>query len=102
MFGIPSDTYQRICKIFETFSTIEKVIIYGSRALGTFTHGSDIDLCLIGEEITDDIILAVKLDIDSLNTPYFFDISVFHLVSSEQLINHIDTYGQIFFSKTIK
>lgn len=102
IFGLTIETYNMICKVFESYSKIEKVIIYGSRALGTFKPGSDIDLCLVGEEISDDIVSSLKTETDELNTPYFFDISVYHVISSTHLVNHIDTYGLIFFSKTIK
>jgi predicted nucleotidyltransferase len=43
---------EKINSIFNKYNAIEKVIIYGSRAKGNYKTGSDIDLTLIGENIT--------------------------------------------------
>lgn len=37
--------------------------------------------------------------IDNLNTPYLFDISVFHTLESNSLLEHIDRVGKIFYKK---
>jgi predicted nucleotidyltransferase len=52
--------------------------LYGSRAKGNYRQGSDIDITLVGSQVTNHIVTKVWLDIDDLNTPYLFDISVYH------------------------
>jgi predicted nucleotidyltransferase len=98
-FGLRSETIDKICSVFLKYPAIEQVIIYGSRAKGNYRAGSDIDLTLKGENVTDAIRSLVWLDIDDLNTPYLFDISVFHLLRTDDLIEHINRVGQVFYQK---
>ncbi len=98
-FGLKGDTINNINSVFTKFPEIEEVILYGSRAKGNYREGSDIDITLKGELLTDDIRSKVSLDIDNLNTPYLFDISVFHLLESDSLIEHINRVGKQFYVK---
>ena len=98
-FGLRSETINKICSVFLKYPAIEQVIIYGSSAKGNYRAGSDIDLTLKGENVTDAIRSQVWLDIDDLNTPYLFDISVFHLLRADDLIEHINRVGQVFYQK---
>ncbi|MDX5443176.1 MAG: nucleotidyltransferase domain-containing protein, partial [Hymenobacteraceae bacterium] len=56
---------------------IEQVIIYGSRAKGNYREGSDIDITLKGNNISEATLSQLSQEIDDLNTPYLFDISIF-------------------------
>ena len=96
-FGLPENLINSFNKIFASYSEIEKVIIYGSRAKGNFREGSDIDLTLVGENITEDIKSKVWLDLDELNSPYLIDISVLHSLKSESLLEHIQRVGKDFY-----
>ena len=44
--GIPQTDSQRLLELILTHPHVEKVVLYGSRALGRQRAGSDIDLCL--------------------------------------------------------
>ena len=96
-FGLPEKLINAFNEIFASYSEIEKVIIYGSRAKGNFRNGSDIDLTLVGENITEDIKSRVWLDLDELNSPYLIDISVLHSLKSESLLEHIQRIGKEFY-----
>jgi nucleotidyltransferase substrate binding protein (TIGR01987 family) len=52
------------------FPEIERVVIYGSRAKGAYREGSDIDITLVGANVTEEIRSKVWLELDDLNTPY--------------------------------
>ena len=43
MYGIPEKSYRLILNSFKDFEQIEKVAIYGSRAIGNYKKGSDIN-----------------------------------------------------------
>ena len=77
------------------------VIIYGSRAKGNYREGSDIDITLKGEMLTQAIYSKINQEIDDLNTPYLFDISVYHFLSSDSLKKHIDRVGLVFYERNI-
>jgi len=99
MFGLDEDLRSKFNKIFASFPEIEKVIIYGSRAKGNYREGSDIDLCLVGDDLNEAIRKRVWLMLDELNTPYLIDLSVFNQLESEGLIDHIQRVGAIFYRK---
>ena len=96
-FGLSDETIGKFQMVFARFPEIESVVIYGSRAKGTFREGSDIDITLIGKNVTEEIRSKVWLDIDDLNTPYLIDLSVFHHLKSEDLTDHIQRVGKVFY-----
>lgn len=98
-FGLDENTLNKIISVFEKYPEIEEVIIYGSRAKGNYKEGSDIDITIKGENVTDKTLFRIAQDLDELNTPYLFDISAYHTLTSEGLINHIKRIGQTFYKK---
>ena len=50
-YGLKEDTIKQMEAVFAKFPTIEKIILYGSRAKGNFRDGSDIDITLIGNDL---------------------------------------------------
>lgn len=98
-FGLPTNIIEKINSVFKKYPEIEKVVIYGSRAKGNHRAGSDIDITLFGNNITELIHSRVCSDIDDLNTPYLLDISIHHLLTSEDLLEHISRVGIEFYSK---
>jgi predicted nucleotidyltransferase len=98
-FGLDQKTIDKINSVFEKHSEIEKVIIYGSRAKGNYRTGSDIDLTLIGNDLKYDLIGKVNSEIDDLNTPYLFDISIFQMLNTPSLEEHINRVGKLFYQR---
>ena len=98
-FGLKETIIDKINSVFENYSEIEKVIIYGSRAKGNYRPGSDIDITLIGKNLEYSILSKINISIDDLNTPYLFDISIFDRLNSSDLEEHINRVGQIFYKK---
>jgi uncharacterized protein len=96
-FGLPQNTIDKISRVFEKYPEIDEVVIYGSRAKGNYREGSDIDLTIKGKNLTGNIRSIIWSDIDDLNTPYLFDISIYDRLSSPSLIEHIDRVGKIFY-----
>lgn len=96
-FGLPEETIHLINKIFAQFPEVEEALIYGSRAKNSNREGSDIDITLKGEKLTEEIRSQIWLDIDSLNTPYLIDLSIFQTINSKTLIEHINRNGKRFY-----
>jgi predicted nucleotidyltransferase len=96
-FGLPESTIIKINAVFARYPEIEKVLIYGSRAKGNYREGSDIDITLKGKNLTEALRSQIFSEIDNLNTPYLFDISVFETLQSEELISHINRVGKVFY-----
>ena len=98
-FGLSNDTIWMFHSVFERYPEVEEVIIYGSRAKGNYREGSDIDITLIGPNLTEDIRGKIWLDLDDLNHPYLFDLSIFETLNSENLKDHIRRVGKVFYLK---
>ncbi|MEI8402869.1 MAG: nucleotidyltransferase domain-containing protein, partial [Alcaligenaceae bacterium] len=72
---------------------IDKVVLYGSRALGTHKPGSDIDLALFGKNVTPDLTASIAILIDDLLLPYTLDLTAYDLIDNLALREHIDRVG---------
>lgn len=99
-FGLSERVVERVADVFKRHFAIEKVIIYGSRAKGTFRKGSDIDLTLLGEALAPSLLSVVASELDDLNTPYLFDLSIFSELTSQDLIEHVERVGQVFYQRS--
>jgi predicted nucleotidyltransferase len=98
MFGIYPKSYQEILSILEECTSIDEVVVYGSRVKGNYREGSDIDITLKGNISKEDVNkLWQKLD-DSY-IPYKFDISIYEQLNSESLKDHINRVGKIFYQR---
>ncbi len=51
-FSLPSKSLQQIVALLATFPEIEKAVVFGSRAMGNYKPGSDVDIALNGHKIT--------------------------------------------------
>lgn len=99
MYGLDDITINKIKEVFASFPDVDNVILYGSRAKGNYKTGSDIDLTLKGENIDLGTINQISSMLDDLLLPYTFDISVFSHIKSDDLLNHINRVGLVFFSR---
>jgi predicted nucleotidyltransferase len=90
--GLRLTLMNQLRDVFKSCSSIEKVVLYGSRTKGTYRAGSDIDVSLFGN-ITYTECLSIETKIDDLLSPYLFDVSIFSEIESDELINHIERLG---------
>ena len=98
-FGLDDGTYEKIVRVFSTYEMIDEVIIYGSRVLGTYKNGSDIDLTLKGNHMTLQHLNKILYDLDELMLPYGFDLSIYSRLSNEDLKAHINRVGEVFYAR---
>ena len=99
-FGLKEATIEKIITVFSQYPNIQKVLLYGSRAKENYRNGSDIDLTLIGENISYGQLSKIDIQIDDLLLPYCFDISIFKDIENLDLIDHINRVGLIFYEKS--
>ena len=98
-FGLEQNSIDKISSIFKQYEQIQQVIIYGSRALGNYRSGSDIDLTVKADNFSLSELMKVEIQIDDLLLPYKIDISLFHQISDPELVEHINRVGVIFYEK---
>jgi predicted nucleotidyltransferase len=101
-YGLKEQTINAILKVFQDHPNIDKCIIYGSREMGNFRPASDIDLTLIGENLTLSELLKIENELDDLLLPYKIDLSIFHQINHSGLKEHIENQGQVFFERILK
>lgn len=99
--GLNSNQIADINKIFVNYEQIDKVILYGSRAMGTYNKRSDIDLVVLGSNIDRTLIINLKFDLEELNIPYFVDLQDYKTIDNQKLIEHINRVGIDFYKKQI-
>jgi len=74
--------------------------LYGSRAKGNYKTGSDIDLTLRGGvDLTLDVICKILNALDDLLLPYTIHLSIFDDISDQDVIEHIQRVGVVFYRK---
>lgn len=96
-YGLPAYAITALKNVFKEYAKIEKVILYGSRAKGTYRHGSDIDLCIIGESLSLTELLAIENEMDDLSLPWKIDFSLKHTIDNKDLLDHIERVGIVFY-----
>ncbi len=97
--GITDTELQKITSLLAQLPKVERAIVYGSRAKGCNRRFSDIDLTLIGEDLTQQDLCRIALQIDDLLLPYEFDLSLYSKLTNEALISHIDRIGKTIYRK---
>lgn len=100
MYGLEQKDIQKINTVFNKLTTIEKAILYGSRAKGNYKPYSDIDLTLIGKSLTLNEQFTIETELDDLLLPYKIDLSIYHKIENQDLIDHIDRIGKVFYERT--
>ncbi len=99
-FGVYEKSFQLILDTIKAYAEIEKAIIFGSRAMGNYRKGSDIDIAIIGENITDQIKTRVSSVLNQeLPIPYFIDIIDYKEIANVNLLKHIDADGKLIFAR---
>lgn len=94
MYGLPQSTLDSLRSVFAKVPALRGVILYGSRARGDYRTGSDIDLTLLGDDLTERDKLRLMTSIDDLWLPYMIDLSIFHHLRNAALKASIQRDGQ--------
>ena len=96
-FGISTEDHDKVCSVFSNFKSITRVVVYGSRAKGTYKPGSDIDLCITEGFVDFHQMNQLKNQLDDLNLPYTIDLSNFEELTNSELKSHIERVGLVFY-----
>jgi len=90
-----------IAAVFQRVPSIEKAVVFGSRAKGTHTQYSDVDIALFGEvgllEVEE-----VRCELDELPLIYKFDVVAYNRIENVELRGHIDRVGVAVYERNLK
>ena len=91
--GLSQKSLRAIADVVYSNAHVQDAKIFGSRAIGTFHKGSDIDICLFGEELTFSDLNSIAIEIDDLNIPQIVDLVNFRAIKNENLLKHIESFS---------
>lgn len=95
--GLTNEEMQRLVAVLSTQLNIERAIVYGSRAKGTNRRFSDVNMALVGKNLSHSDLNQVAMKIDDLLLPYEFDLSLYSSLTNENLIEHIKRVGKVIY-----
>jgi len=98
-YGLKSETIERLNNVFWKHKQVDEVILYGSRAKGSYAEGSDIDLTLKGDNLDPEIVQKISLEIEDLLLPWMVDLSIFNSIDNNELTEHIKRVGITIYKK---
>ncbi len=98
-FGLKQRDIRTIQEVFRRFPQIKKVVMLGSRAMGNFKRGSDVDLAVM-DNIKPEIVSKASYILNEETTlPYLFDLLHYKSISNKELKRHIDEEGVVFYER---
>ncbi|MDY0269697.1 nucleotidyltransferase family protein [Trichloromonas sp.] len=99
-FGISDQSFSTLLKALQECHDVDEAILFGSRALGNFRPGSDIDIAVRGKKLS--VRTAADLSTllnEKLPLPYRFDIVHYDTINNADLKKHIDQVGVVIFRR---
>ena len=94
MFGLEIEDIEVIKKVLHKFPEIEKAFVFGSRALGNYKKGSDIDIALMAKDDIEESVTRISFELNEETVlPYYFDIVEYRTIENIELKRHIDEKG---------
>lgn len=97
--GLPQQTIDLMIQCFQSTVGLQQVRLYGSRALGNYRNGSDIDLAVWFDRDTGSPEYELKARLEELPTPYKFDVTNYPKLVHQDLKNHINRIGKTLYKK---
>jgi len=91
--GLKEKYRQTLLNILTANPRVERVVLFGSRAMGTYTPESDIDLALYGDELTLTDLAKLKEEIDRTTIPQKVDLLLAKDIEKPELLEHIRKHG---------
>ena len=98
-YGLSESDIDQVVETLQQNRNITKVVLFGSRAKGTYHAGSDVDLALFGRHLGLNVLLDLSIEIEKLNLPYMFDLILHDRIKEITLLDHIKRVGVNLFER---
>ena len=94
-FGLSRRILDLVSQAIGRFPQIAEARIFGSRSMGTYKNGSDIDLAVFGADLDEATILRLSTLLnEELPIPHHVDVLWYEACENEDLKAHIDKFGR--------
>ncbi len=97
--GLKEKHRKAIIEILAANERVERVVLFGSRAMRTYTTTSDVDLALYGDKLTLTDQAHLSAAIDALPMAQRVDLLLYNKIDNEKLKEHIERYGKEWFRR---
>lgn len=99
MFGLTEKHVRLIVQAIAKYPDVEEALVFGSRAMGNYKEGSDVDIALKGTlkpSTCSDIFVDLN---EYLPLLYKFDVVEYSQIREQPLKEHIDRYGKVLYQR---
>jgi predicted nucleotidyltransferase len=94
-YGFSESDRNELFRVFSHYPSLQKVILFGSRAKGNFRKGSDVDLAIVTNSPSRKMLASLHDELEEeAHIPYFFDVVDADTISSKELLQHIYICGK--------
>ena len=98
--GLLKRDWEHILATLAAFPEVERAYLFGSRAMGNFRRGSDVDLALEGAGVSTDLAWKIRRILNEEKPlPYFFDVVDYTHLKDPSLRSHIDRVKVLVYEK---
>jgi len=98
-WGLTDAAVTEIRSVLIHYPEVERAMLYGSRAKGNCKPGSDIDLTLMGSDLTLETLARIQSELEAGALPYQIDLSILSQISHPELLDHIKRVGVVFYER---
>lgn len=96
--GLTDAESDLITQTLRAHPEVDRAVVFGSRAKGTYTPASDVDIALWGT-VDDMRAQSIAGELEELPLPYRFDVIAFARIRSDALRDHIERRGVSLYCK---
>lgn len=97
--GLKPAHFEAILDVLRKHPRVDKVILFGSRAMGTFTRESDVDMCLVGNGLTLSDQAALLAEMGKLPVPQTVDLVLEAKIEAPDFLEHVRKEGKTVFDR---
>ncbi len=101
MYGLSDEIIQSLREVFREQPNVREVILFGSRAKGNYTTGSDIDLAVRADNLSFRQLMDIHARIEDLELLYKVDVINYDKVAGTPIGEHIDRVGRILYQRDV-
>ena len=98
-YGLSQKDFESIRATVGLRPGVDEALLFGSRAMGTHSTGSDIDIALKGRHLGIEDILRIRAALNDLDLLYSYDVINYNSIGIPELKTHIDRYGITIFKR---
>ena len=101
MYGLRERDLENIYTALRKWPQVEKAIIFGSRALGNYKKGSDIDLAITGDKVEENLCKRISEQLnEEYPIPFFVEVINYNTIKNQALKEHIQNHGITIYQKS--